>query len=68
MTEQNEGREAGCPLCECLERLRRSEAGRHLLAARREMLLAARACLNRRIGWLERLLAEEPKAQSIKVE
>ncbi len=68
MSEKTETRDIRCPLCELLDRLRRSEAGRHLLTARREVLLAMRACLDRRINFVEQLLGEEPAAQNIKVE
>lgn len=43
-----------CPLCKAYNRLSSSEAGRHLLNAKREMLLAVKALLEGEIQKTER--------------
>jgi hypothetical protein len=46
----------------CIRDFLRSPVGRHLLNARKELLLAARACIDRRIERVEKLLQQdEPK-------
>jgi hypothetical protein len=46
----------------------RSPIGRHVLRARREMLRAARNCLDRKIANLDQILRDEPEVHSVKVE
>jgi len=49
-------------VCECIRDFWRSPVGRHLVNARRELLLACRTCIDRKIERLEKLLEdEEPK-------
>jgi len=57
-----------CWLCECRARMARSPIGRHVLRARREMLRAARNCLDRKIANLDQILRDEPEVHSVKVE
>ncbi len=57
-----------CPFAYLLERLASSECGKHLLFAKKEILLGIRAILDKKIEEIDRLTAkkEEPKKVEIK--
>ena len=55
-------------VCRCLRDFLRSPVGRHLLNARREMLLALRACVDAKIERIERLLEETDEPKEIPVQ
>ncbi len=44
-----------------------TEAGRHLLNSRKELLLAIRALIDQKIDWVDRL-GREPAGKNVKVE
>ncbi|MFQ5810255.1 MAG: hypothetical protein ACE5JM_11605 [Armatimonadota bacterium] len=50
-------------MCDCIRDFLRSPVGRHLLNARKELLLAARACVDRKIERVERLLEDDEPRQ-----
>ena len=57
--------ELRCLFCDCLRALARSRAGRHLLNARKEFLLAVRSAVDARIRRIE---AATEEARRIEVE
>lgn len=68
MKEDEPGQSTICPVCSCLEWMAQSPVGRHLLRARREVLHAVRAGLDRQIGRLDQVLTDEPEVHSVEVE
>ncbi|MGD8238361.1 MAG: hypothetical protein PVH68_07415 [Armatimonadota bacterium] len=62
----NEAREPWF-VCDCIRDFLRSPVGRHLLNARRELLLAARACVDTKIERVEKLLQDD-EARQVPVE
>ena len=68
MKEDEQRQPTICPLCSYLEWMVQSPVGRHLLRARREVLRAVRAGLDRQIGRLDQVLTDEPEVHSVEVE
>ena len=50
-----------------LKKLLDTEAGRHLVNSRKELLLAVRALVDQKIAWLDRL-GQEAEAKQVEVE
>ena len=65
--ENDENERSCCYWVDCLHDFWRSPVGRHLVNARKELLLAMRASIDRRIDRLEKLL-EDDEAKRVPVE
>jgi hypothetical protein len=51
--EEAEVEEPDCVICRLCDRLRKSQACRHVMNAQKEMLLAVRACINEALKRIE---------------